>query len=1110
MTRESGRLLPRILMAGAAAAALAGAAHAQGPSATTGRPSLAEPAISPDSKEIAFVSGGDIWTVPAAGGTAHLLISDPANEERPLYSPDGKSLAFTSTRDGAANIFILDFASGTIRRLTWSDSAEQLDGWSADGKWIYFSSPAQDVGRQNDIFRVAVAGGTPMTVTAEAFLNEYNAAPSPDGSEIAFMAKGSMPSVQWWRNGHAHIDESELWLKPIAAAGAYRRLLPADAKHLWPMWSRDGTSLWYMSDQSGAENIWRLKLGAGAAPEQVTHFKSGRVLFPKISADGRTIVFERNLTIWKLDTASAQAGEVAVALRGAPAAAGERHLTENRFDDMALSPDGKKIALIAHGQVFAVASKDGGPGERISHVAGAAKEIAWAPDSNRIVYGAQEGLQTRLMIYDFRSGQAKPLTAPAEITGLPAWSPDGKMIAYYRGKKELRVITLGADGSAAKDVVLYDKLREGFPQRASWSPDSQWLAFAVSDARSFRNIWVAPAAGGEARPISFLANGETSGQVAWSPDGRFVIFDSAQRSEDAHLVRVDLLPHVPKYREDEFKALFRTETPAPEPRTTPAEKPATPENPGETQEKATAAVKAAEPAKPAAPAKPAGPKVPPVHIVFEGIRERATFVPVGLPAEAPVISPNGKTLVFTAGVGGQQNLYSYSLDELAREPATPVQLTTSPRGKRFATFTPDSLSVYLLDGGVITTTLVENPRARQIQASAELNVSFDQEKQVVFDQAWETLNQRFFDPAFTGHDWTALRTEFEPFIEGARTGDELRRDINLMIGELNASHSGINPPQGAGGGSRIADLGLAFDREAYEAGKGLVVTKAVALGPAAIAGIKPGDALLAVGATRLGKADNLDRLLLDQAGKRTVLSVASPGGQPREVVIRPISSQAAAGLRYRDWVDGRRAYVEKVSNGRLGYVHLADMSSDALNQLYLDLDAQNEGREGVVIDVRNNNGGFVNGYVLDVFTRKNFLLMTPRDSTVIPSRQALGQRALGLPTVLVTNESSLSDSEDFTEGYRELHLGKVVGVPTAGWIIFTGGQPLIDGSVVRTPTSRIQAAATGENMEMHPRPVDVTVERPLGESQTGKDAQLDTAVATLLKDLPPRQRGADN
>ena len=255
--------------------------------------------------------------------------------------------------------------------------------------------------------------------------------------------------------------------------------------------------------------------------------------------------------------------------------------------------------------------------------------------------------------------------------------------------------------------------------------------------------------------------------------------------------------------------------------------------------------------------------------------------------------------------------------------------------------------------------------------------------------------------------------------------------------------------------------------------------------------------MLSVDGEAVGPHANLDRMLVGKVGRRTVLRVAGAAGREREVAVRPVNVTTADGLHYREWVNGRRAYVEKISGGRLGYVHIADMSSESLDQLYLDLDAQNQGRRGVVIDVRNNHGGFVNGYALDVFARRNYLTMTPRGQPPVPSRQALGQRALGLPTVLVTNESSLSDAEDFTEGYRSLGLGKVVGKPTAGWIVYTYGRPLIDGSTVRVPYTLVQDGR-GQAMEMNPRPVDVAVDRPLGETATGRDAQLEAAVKVLL------------
>jgi tricorn protease len=1043
------------------------------PSTVEARPSLAEPSLSADGTQIAFVSGGDIWEVASSGGVAHLLVTDAATEGRPLYSPDGKSLAFTSTRGGSANIYVLDLASGALTRITYAEANEELDAWSADGKWLYFASAINDVGRQPDIFRVAATGGTPLEVSREQYVSEFQAAPSPDGQSIALMAKG-FSNGQWWRNGSSHIDQSEIWVKGVVQGAGYRRLLDDSARHAWPMWTPDGATLYFMSDKSGAENLWR-RPAAGGEATPVTDFKAGRVLFPAIAANGSAIVFERDFGIWSLDPATGQAAPVPITLRGGPAAEGSRFMPLTSFDRMALSSDGQKVAVIARGEIFAASLKDGGPAQRITNSIGAERELLWSPDSRKILYTAERGLDRVVALYDVATSRETVLTGTGAASAI-AWAPDGKAFVYVKDAKELRLRTLAVGTTPSSERVLFTgalATDERGPTPV-WSPDSRSIAFPVIDRRSFVNLHVVAATGGEARPITFLANGQMGG-VTWSPDGTYILFDTSQRTEDSRIVRVDLLPHVPKYREDQFRGLFD---------------PSRPETPAVPAEDATPP--ATSPAPATTPARPS------VSIVYEGIRERATILPLGLNADTPVISNDGKTLVFRASERGQQNLWSYNLDELASEPAVAVQITSTPRPKPDFTLTKDGKTLVYLEGGTVTSVTLENPRPKATAIAASMEVDFAREKMVVFDEAWSTLNESFFDPNFNGQDWGALRTRYQPYVAGARTSDEMRRVINLMIGELNASHSGINRAPGGPGSDRIGDVGLRFDREAFEGGRGLVVREVVTLGPAFIEGtIKPGERLVSVNGTAIAPTTNLDALLQNQVGRRVVLGIESVAGR-RDVVVRPVSASAAAGLVYRQWVNGRRAYVERVSGGKLGYVHIPDMSEGSLNQLYLDLDAQNQGKQGVVIDIRNNNGGFVNGYALDVFSRRNFLHMTPRDLFTLPGRQALGQRALDLPTVLVTNESSLSDAEDFTEGYRALGLGKVVGQPTAGWIIFTGGARLIDGSVVRVPSTRIQGVA-GDDMEMHPRPVDIAVERPLGETGAGTDAQLDAAVAVLLK-----------
>ena len=581
--------------------------------------------------------------------------------------------------------------------------------------------------------------------------------------------------------------------------------------------------------------------------------------------------------------------------------------------------------------------------------------------------------------------------------------------------------------------------------------------------------------------MTFLAN-TIAGSLSWSPDGTFLTLTTTQRTEPGEVVRVDLIPRTPKFREDQFRDLFKDE-----PKTTPAPAPSTvvPSAPSDS------------PAPAGAPGAAAG-RAKPVEIVFDDIRRRASALPIGVDVARQEISPDGKWLLLTASAAGQQNLYVYSIDELSREPAIARQLTSTPGAKRSAHFSADSKEVYYLDRGRVFDVTLERREPKAIAMSAELDVDFSREKTEAFHQAWTYLRDQFFDEKMNGVDWNAVRASYEPRVAGARTPDEMRRIVSMMLGELNASHMGISaPPQP--GQTTVGRLAVDFDRAEYETAGRLRVAAVMPLGPAAIAGIKPGDDIRQVDGRDIGRA-NLDDLLDHTIGRRVALSVGAATGAAHEAIVKPVDQQTEKGLRYRDWVEQKRAYVMKASGGRLGYVHMFDMSAGALAQLHLDLDAENQSRQGVVVDVRNNNGGFVNVYAIDVFARRGYFNMLSRGYPSVSSRTLLGQRALELPTILVTNQHSLSDAEDFTEGYRTLKLGKVVGEPTAGWIIYTGGITLIDGSTLRMPSTKI-FASDGTPMEMHPRPVDVPVTRPVGESYTGKDAQLDAAVAELLKQI---------
>ncbi len=1037
-------------------------------------PYMTEPSLSPDRKEIAFVSGGDIWSVAGEGGPARLLVAHPANESRPLFSPDGRYLAFGSNRTGGGDIYVLQLDSGDVRRLTFDDAFEQLDAWSRDGKWIYFSSTSRDIAGMNDIYRVAATGGTPMQVSSDRYTNEFAAAPLADGS-IQFAARG-ISSNQWWRKGRSHIDETELWQK---SGEQYQELTPRGAKQLWPMATADGAKTYFVSDRSGPQNIWGQTRGGQA--RQLTNFTDGRVLFASLSYDGEEIVFERNFKIWKMKADGGRPQEIPITLRGAASSPlTDRVSLSTQVREFALSPDGKKVAVIARGEVFAASAKDGGEVVRVTNTVAAESYVSWSADSKKVVYTSERDGSMRIFQYDFTTETETAITATGNMDAAAVFSPDGKSLAFIRNARAMFIYDVETKREREICKLFTDSAPLLGGDSFKWSPDNKWIAFLTNspENRSYVNVSVAPASGGPARPLSFLSN-SNSGSLSWSPDGTYILFDSSQRTEEGIIARIDLKLRTPKFREDQFRDLFKQE------------------NPRDTRPPLPAAPPAAQPSPSpsASPEKKDESKA--VEIVFDDIRKRASFINTGVDNGSQAISPDGKTLLILASAEGQFNIYTRSLEDLATDTSS-KQITSTPGFKSQAQFSPDSKEIYYVENGRINIVGLERREVRPLNLNIDLNVTFADEKMEVFKQGWRYMRDNFYDDKYHGADWNAVRATYEPLVASARTMDEVRRLMNLMVGELNASHLGVGG-QPTFTAAPVGKLGLRFDRADYETNGRLKITEIITLGPAAVVKeIKIGDFILSVDGTQIKPGTNLDELLENKVGKRLVLSLSSSsdGTNKREVIVKPVSTGAEKNLLYRQWVEDNRAYVAKISGGKIGYVHIPDMSGNSLTQLYADLDVENQAKDGVVVDIRNNNGGFINVYVIDVLARRGYLTMRERGLWNVPARSALGQRALEKPTVLVTNQHSLSDAEDMTEGYRTLKLGKVVGEPTSGWIIYTWNTQLFDGTTFRLPRQLI-LGSDGKNMELNPRQVDAAVTRPIGESLSGKDSQLDRAVREL-------------
>lgn len=1084
----------------------------------TPRPYLRAPHCSPDGDQIAFVYAGDIWCVPRGGGSARLVVSHGGYNDRPRFSPDGGRLAFTSRRTGNGDLYCLEWpndgneAGGSIRRLTHHDGFDGLECWSADGAWLWFT--ASRSARGTGLYQVPVEGGAAFPVFEEPYEAFTQVTLSPDGRRLA-LTNNADP---WWRRGPNRSAASQIWIARVEAPGHapqdWEKVVDAPSRNAWPMWRPDGAGFFFISDRDGVENLWYQSLEDGARPaaEPVTRCREGRMLRPCITPDGYEVLFERDFELWSADLRTGEVRPLEVRVHPVESRTPTTHVRQgDRLSDLALSPDGRKVAFIARGKLFAdFADKTDRPRNDafpVSDTPARESQPFWHPDSTAVVYLSDRDGESDLYRYDFVTREEKRLTRSEGPCYAPQYSPDGKLIAYYQRPDEIRLLDVESSHDRPFIRFRFPFAVPGHPS-FTWSPDSRWIAFGGQDERFFANVYVQRIDQTEAQPVTFLSNIELS-EILWSPDGRFLVFSTGHHRVESQVARVELRPPAPRFREEEFARLFEapkppSESPGPE-----REEPRRDDEPEPTALPSTAGSApsraeeepAVEPEPTPSPASPSPPE--PVEIVFEGIRDRLRFLtPVSLYCGARRISPDSKQLLYVAHVDGKPNLWSRSLEEERRdEPAT--QLTATTGGKGAVWFAPDGKKIHFLDDGRVYWRPFPKGDVKPLELAAEFDVDFHREKRHIFREAWSLMRDHFYDPGFHGADWSALFLRFWPAVLGATRTEDLHELINLMVGELRASHLG------AGGGDEPPSdgyVGLLFDPVEQAATDTLRVVEVLADGPAAVVAepVRVGEYLVAVDGLLIGREVNLWQRLRYRVGKRVLLSLNDRPGleRAREVAVRPISASEHDRLRYREWVRGNSAYVDRVSAGRLGYVHVRAMTFDCYTQLLVDLDAQTHGKEGVVVDVRFNGGGYVAPFILDLLQRRSYDRSVYRNEISTSSVNLAGGRILDRPTIVVTNEHSGSNTEMFSEGYRTLGLGQVVGRPTMGAVIWTWGWQLLDGSSFRLPRIQVQTLA-GENLEGAARPVDYDVEQPIGEWHPDparrRDRQLDEAVRRLLE-----------
>ncbi len=1063
---------------------------------------------------VTFSYLGDIWVADEDGRNVQRLTVNRARDVYPRFSPDGKWIAFSSDRNGNLDVFIIPAAGGTVKQLTSHSADDAVLNWTPDGRAVLFSSQRGE-GFMPMLYTVGVEGGMPVSAGVDMGVQ---ASYSPDGRRIAYNQKAQT----YWRKYYRGSYQSDVMIADVAAK-KFTNVTDFEGLDSWPMWARDGF-IYFVSDRDGGglTNIWRVGENGGKA-ERVTAFKAGDVRWPAISADGRTIVFEHDFGIEKLDVASKRV----TPLKFDIGAETEESLTEVRdfnsqMDDFELAPNSRRIVLSVHGEVFTVPVEEGDL-RQITDNPARDRAVSYSPDGKWIAFiSDRSGREELYVVAADGAGEPQKLTDIDALKFGYDWSPDSTQIAFTSSDDKLRTVTV-----ANKEVKELSASHYGNIGGPAWSPDGKWIAYSKPDVTRTSDIYIVASAGGEEHRATFESFSEVG--PLFSPDGRKLYFE---RNDSTSFSQGDR-PSIQLYSVT-LEHLDR--------------------DPDDPEERAEAEAAQAETAPGGGDMSAAmgarrqggGQRQPPkpVNIDWAGLKRRTKqLTRMPFPVGSYTVSQDSRTIVFVTSepAGTAQIPVIYSIQEDGRR-LTRITAGTPPnagegqdapqQGGGFGggiggvNLARDGRTLYFREGTSIYAIPMPTGAAtaggaggggassagaarRRINFVAKVKVDRPAEWAQMFDDAWRTMKYRFYDPKMHGYDWDAMRAKYRPLVEYVGDRQELLNIVNEMIGELNASHTGAAPPPGGREPGAVSTGHLGLDLEPDTAAGRYRVTYIYEDGPADKdwVKVKVGDYLIAIDGKPVKAGDEYWALLNYRLNRKVAVTF---NDKPNETGawrtrIEPVSMQNFTTLRYERWVKERRAMVDKLSGGRVGYIHIRAMDQPSLRRFEKEL-REYRNKDAMVIDQRWNGGGNIEQELLAILVQRQYQVWQPRgtEATTRPFAGFFG------PKVVLQNWRSASNAEMFPAGFRALGLGKLIGTPTMGAVIGTGSYSLIDGSTVRTPGTGVFLAdkqrTNMENYGVHP---DIMIDNTPEDNLAGRDRQLEMAVQELLKELQGGNRLAN-
>lgn len=1036
------------------------------------QPLVLDPNISPNGQQISFSYQGDIWTVASNGGRANRLTIHEGYEGNSRWSANGEQIFFQSDRFGNNDIFVMSADGGVPRRLTFHSGNDQLISVQENGNALFATRRIYaQVEREREIYEVPIAGGTPSR-----FMDAmgFDAVVSPDGNKIAFV-RGTCRIAREAYRGPANRD---VWIWD-RAKDTYQQLTTFDGNDFSPLWMND-SELVFLSSRSGRYNVHKASISGEIS--QITQLSDYGINTMSLSPSSQTVVYQAMDEIVSHNLSSGQSQKIDIQVTSdARYDQVSDKTVSNQVSEFSISPNGKYMAYVHRGEIFVTRNdKEDSRSVRITSNPARDRSVQWLSDE-KIIFASDRNGQYDLFLVESSDEEEKDLfktfrrsvklldkTVEEEFT--PVLSPDKSKIAYRQGRGKLLVADIAEDGKLSNKKTLV----EGWatPNGTSWSPDSKWLAYGLTDLNFNQEVYIHKADNSEA-PINVSMHPKGDGNPIWSPDGTKLGFISSRNNGDqdvwfAWLKKSDWQKARENWKREENEA-----------------------SDDKKKDDDTEVTIQIDPN------------------IYQRLEQVTSYS--GNEGDM-VFDKSGDWIYYSLNGSGRQNakvernLYKIKWDGSKKEEVygggkTPSRLQLDQeRGS----------VLFLTTGGKVVTMKTKDDKASNLTVSSKMSIDYVAEREQIFEEAWRGLNAGFYDPGFHGQDWEGLKERYKPVALKASTSEDFQYVYNNMLGQLNSSHMGLrsNNELKETQRDRTGQLGI----EGKHVKKGFEVTRILPGSPADKneSKLSVGDVIQSINQTSISTNTNVYELLKGTTDNPVLLEV-SRSKNVEDVVIWPVRSLSSE--LYDDWVEERRKLTAQYSNGRLGYLHIRGMNWSSFERFERELTAAGQGKEGIVIDVRYNGGGWTTDYLMAVLNVKQHAYTVPRGAAkdlklenknfteTYPFSERLPLASWTKPSVALCNEASYSNAEIFSHAYKHLGLGKLVGKSTFGAVISTGGLGLIDGSFVRMPFRAWYVKATGENMEHGPAVPDIELENSPAYKVKKEDLQLQKAVETLLGDL---------